>query len=60
MLIGAVLVAVGLAVAIPMEGTPAGIGVAISALGAVPLMAGLGMWLAGVVERRSRAGKPFA
>jgi hypothetical protein len=58
--VGAVMIVIGLALAIPFDRTPGGIGVAIAALGAVPFFAGLGMWLSALVSRRARSGKPFA
>jgi len=51
---------VGLAVAIPLEGTAAGIGVALISLASVPAVAGIALIGSSVVSRRSRAGKPFA
>jgi hypothetical protein len=60
MLVGAVLIVVGLVLAVALDRTPAGIGVAIALLGSVPAVGGLGLWLSGLVSRRSRAGKPFA
>jgi hypothetical protein len=60
MLVAGAIVVIAVVVAISMEGTPAGIAVAVAALASVPLMAGVGMWVTGVVSRRSRAGKPFA
>jgi hypothetical protein len=60
LVVGLVMIAVGLAITIPLESTPAGIGLAVASLGAVPFFGGLGMLLSGLVARRSRAGKPFA
>lgn len=60
LLIGAVMAVVGLALSVPLDGTASGIGVAIAALGSVPLAAGLGLLVAGLVSRRARSGKPFA
>jgi hypothetical protein len=59
-LIGAVVAAIGIAIAIPLEDTASGIGWAVAFLGALPLIAGLGLIGSAVVSRRSRAGKPFA
>jgi hypothetical protein len=60
LVVGLVMIVVGLALTIPLESTPAGIGLAIASLGSVPFVGGLGLLLSGLVARRSRAGKPFA
>lgn len=60
LVVGLVMIVVGLAITIPLESTPAGIGLAIASLGSVPFFGGLAMLLSGLVARRSRAGKPFA
>jgi uncharacterized membrane protein HdeD (DUF308 family) len=60
LLVGIVLVAIGVALFIPLNGTAAGIGAAIGFLGALPLIAGLVLMVSAAVSRRSRAGKPFA
>jgi hypothetical protein len=60
LVLGLVLIVVGLAITIPLEGTPAGIGLAVAGLGCVPFLGGLGLLLSGLVARRARAGKPFA
>jgi hypothetical protein len=60
LLVGAVLAAIGIALMIPLEGTAAGIGVALASLGVVPTLAGVGMLLSGLVSRRARSGRPFA
>ena len=60
LLIGAVMAAIGLALTIPLDGTPSGIGVAIASLGSVPLLAGIALIVSAAVSQRSRAGKPFA
>jgi hypothetical protein len=60
LLLGGILAAIGIALMIPLEGTAAGIGIAIASLATVPTVGGLGLWLSGLVSRRSRAGKPFA
>jgi hypothetical protein len=57
---GGVMIAIGIALVLLLDGLGDGIGVAVGALGAVPALGGLGMLFAGLVERRSRAGKPFA
>jgi hypothetical protein len=58
--VGAVMIVIGLALALALDKTPAGIGLAIAGLGAVPFFGGVGMWLSALVSRRARAGKPFA
>jgi hypothetical protein len=58
--VGAVLIVIGLALAIALDRTPAGIGVAIAALGSVPAVGGLGMLLSGLASKRARADKPYA
>ena len=58
--IGIVMIVAGLALAIALDGTAAGIGVAIAVLGAVPFFGGLGLWLSARVSDRARSGKPFA
>jgi hypothetical protein len=60
LLLGLVLAVIGMALAIPLSGTAAGIGVAIASIGCIPTVAGLALFLSGVVSRRARAGKPFA
>ncbi len=57
---GAILIAIGVALVLILDDLGDGIGMAIAALGAVPAVAGVGLMLAALVERRSRAGKPFA
>jgi hypothetical protein len=59
-LLGLVLAVVGLAIAIPLSGTAAGIGVAIASLGCVPTLAGAGLCGSAIVSRRARSGRPFA
>jgi hypothetical protein len=58
--IGAVLIVIGLVVTIPLEGTAAGIGWALIALGCVPAVAGIALVGSSFVSRWSRANKPFA
>ena len=60
LLLGGVLAAIGIVLMLALDGTAAGIGIAIASLACVPTLAGLGMWLSGFVSRRARAGKPFA
>ena len=56
----AVLAVIGIALVIPLEGTAAGIGVALLLLAAIPAIVGVVLIGSSVVSRRSRAGKPFA
>jgi Flp pilus assembly protein TadB len=58
--VGAVLVVIGVVIALLLDGTAIGIGVAIAVLGAIPLVAGVVLRLSAGVERRSRQDKPFA
>ena len=51
---------IGIVLLLALDGTAAGIGIALASLATVPTLAGLGMWLSGFVSRRARAGKPFA
>ena len=61
LLIGGILALAGALLVIPLDGgTPEGIGVALMSLASVPALAGLGLFLAGIVEKRSREDKPFA
>ena len=60
LLIGGVLFAIGLVLMLALDGTAAGIGVALASLSVVPTLAGLGMTGSALVSRRARAGKPFA
>ncbi len=56
----AVLAIAGLALVIPLEGTAAGIGVALLAFAAIFAVVGITLIGSSIVSRRSRAGKPFA
>ena len=58
--LGVVLIVIGLIVTIPLEGTAAGIGWALIALGCVPAVAGIALLGSSLVSRWSRANKPFA
>jgi hypothetical protein len=60
LLLGGVLAAIGIVLMVALDGTAAGIGIAIASLATVPTLGGLGLWLSGMVSRRARAGKPFA
>jgi hypothetical protein len=60
LVIGLIAIVIGVVLALALDRTPAGIGLAIAGLGCVPFFGGLGMLVSGIVSRRSRAGKPFA
>jgi hypothetical protein len=60
LLLGFVLAVIGMALAIPLDGTAAGIGVAIAVIACLPTVAGLALVGSALVSRRSRAGRPFA
>jgi hypothetical protein len=62
LLSGAVLFAIGLVVVLlgGDENLPVYIGVALMALSAPPLIAGLGLFLTGLVSGRASERKPFA
>jgi hypothetical protein len=60
LLLGGVLAAIGILLMVLLDGYADGIGVAFASLGTVPTVAGVALCLAGLVSRRSRAGKPFA
>ena len=60
LLVGGILFVLGAIVAWVANGLPDGIGVALMSLGVPPTLAGLGMELAAMVERRSRRRRPFA
>ena len=58
--IGAPLVVVGIVIALLLDGTALGIGVAIAVLGAIPLVVGVVLTLSAGVQRRERQHKPWA
>ena len=58
--IGAPLVVIGVVLALLLDGTALGIGVALAVLGAIPVVAGIALMLSGGVERHARKGRPFA
>jgi hypothetical protein len=58
--IAAVLIVIGLAITIPLDGTAAGIGWTLIALGCVPGVAGLALVASSLVSRWSGEDKPFA
>jgi hypothetical protein len=60
MAIGAPLVVVGIVIALLLDGTALGIGVALAVLGAIPLVVGIALTLSAGVQRRDRQNKPWA
>jgi hypothetical protein len=58
--IGLPLVVIGIALALILEGTASGIGVAIAVLGSLPVAAGVVLLLSSGTERHSRKGRPYA
>ena len=60
LLLGGILAVPGILLMILLDNTAAGIGLAIAALATVPTLAGLALWVSGLVSKRARAGKPFA
>lgn len=60
MMIGLPLVVVGVVIALLLDGTALGIGVAIAVLGAIPLVVGIVLTLSAGVQRRDRQDKPWA
>ena len=58
--IGVPLLAVGIVLALLLDGTARGIGLAIAVLGAIPMVVGLVLLASSGVEKRSRKGKPYA
>jgi len=58
--IGVPLLAVGIVLALLLDGTARGIGLAVAALGAIPIVVGLVLLASAGIERRSRKGKPYA
>ena len=57
--IGLPLVVIGVALALLLDGTALGIGVAIAVLGAIPLVVGIVLTLTAGVQRRDRQDKPW-
>ena len=58
--IGLPLVVIGIVLALILEGTASGIGVAVAVLGALPVVAGVVLLLSSGTERHSRKGRPYA
>jgi hypothetical protein len=59
-LIGLPLIVVGLVLALVLDGTASGIGLALVALGTLPVIAGVVLLLSSGVERHSRKDRPYA
>ncbi len=58
--IGLPLVVIGLALALILESTASGIGVAIAVLGSLPVVAGVVLLLSSGTEKHARKDRPFA
>jgi hypothetical protein len=58
--IGAPLLVIGIVLALLLDGTARGIGLAVAVLGAIPIVVGVVLLLSSGVEQRSRKGKPYA
>jgi hypothetical protein len=58
--IGAPLVVIGVVLALLLNGTALGIGVAIAVLGAIPVVVGVVLMLSAGVEQHSRKQRPLA
>ena len=58
--IGLPLVVVGIVLALLLDGTASGIGLAIAVLGSLPVVVGVVLLLSAGVEQRSRKDKPYA
>jgi len=58
--LGAPLVVIGVVLALLLDGTPLGIGVALAVLGAIPVVVGIALLLSAGVEQHARKGRPFA
>lgn len=58
--LGVPLLVIGVVLALLLDGTARGIGVAIAVLGAIPIVVGVVLLSSAGVEARSRRDKPFA
>lgn len=58
--VGLPFVVIGLILALLLDGTAVGIGVAIAVLGSLPVAVGVALLLSSGVERRARKDQPFA
>jgi hypothetical protein len=57
---GAPLVVIGIVLALLLDGTALGIGVAIAVLGAIPVVVGVVLMASAGVEQHARKDRPFA
>jgi hypothetical protein len=57
--IGAPLVVIGVVLALVLNGTALGIGVAIAVMGAIPALVGVSLLLSAGVEQHARKDRPF-
>jgi hypothetical protein len=57
--IGAPLVVIGVVLALLLNGTALGIGVAIAVIGAIPALIGVSLLLSAGVEQHARKDRPF-
>jgi hypothetical protein len=58
--VGAPFVAIGVVLALLLDGTALGIGVAIAVLGAIPVVVGIVLLAGAGVEHHARKDRPFA
>jgi hypothetical protein len=58
--VGAPLVVIGVILALILNGTAVGIGVAIAVLGAIPVVVGIVLMAGAGTERHARKDRPFA
>ena len=59
-MIGVPLLVIGIVMALLLDGTSLGIGVAIAVLGAIPTVVGIVLMASAGVNQHSRKGRPFA
>jgi hypothetical protein len=58
--LGSPLIVIGVVLALMLDGTALGIGVAIAVLGTIPVVVGIALTLSAGVERHARKGRPLA
>jgi hypothetical protein len=58
--VGVPLVVIGIVLALLLDGTALGIGVAIAVLGAIPVVVGVVLMASAGVEQHARKDRPFA
>jgi hypothetical protein len=58
--IGVPLLVAGIVLALLLDGTARGIGLAVAVFGAIPIVVGIVLLFSAGVEQRSRKGKPYA